>query len=219
LALVGISVKPQNDLFKSPFKCNKDTYWLCNYYVPDAYRNVCNNQLNYGVGDRCTIRSNDRPRLKGCQYGESSNFSLVEYSCIPGEGITEDLPRIDICSNDSPSDRGLLHSPNYPHSLGKYLSCKKEFHITRESRLRLFMLEKSIEYFHELNIRLLNNEPNIQRTLAKNELFDTNITAQQKDEIVEIELKTNHVGGGNFLLYFQGNYLVFLTVNINNCCI
>ena len=66
------------------------------------------------------------------------------------------------------------------------------------------MLEKSIEYYHDLNIRLLANEPNIQRTLAKNELFDTNITSQQKNEIVEIELKTNHVGGGNFLLYFQG---------------
>jgi hypothetical protein len=72
------------------------------------------------------------------------------------------------------------------------------------------MLEKSIEYYHELNIRLLNNEPSIQRTLAKNELFDTNITTQQNDEILEIELRTNHVGGGNFLLYFQGNVLFLL---------
>jgi hypothetical protein len=66
------------------------------------------------------------------------------------------------------------------------------------------MLEKSLEYSHQLNIRLLNNEPNIQHPLVKNELFDTNITNQQKDEILEIELITNHVGGGNFLLYFQG---------------
>lgn len=135
----------------------------------------------------------------------------LKYFCL-GEGITEDLPRIDICSTDLSEDipivRGLLHSPNYPHSLRTYLSCKKQLHITRESRLRLFMLEKSIEYSHQLNIRLLNNEPNIPRTLDKNELFDTNITSQQHNEIVEIELKTNHVGGGNFLLYFQGKNFI-----------
>ncbi|CAF1449560.1 unnamed protein product [Adineta steineri] len=207
LALVGISVKQQDNGIQQHFKCNKDTYWLCNHYVPDAYRNACSNQLDRGIGDYCDIRPNDRPRLKGCQYGEVSNFSLVEYSCIPGEGITDDLPRIDICSNEATEQisltHGLLHSPNYPHPVGKYLSCKKQLHISRESRLRLFMLEKSIEYYHELNIRLLNTEPNSQRTLAKNELFDKNLTNQQNNEIVEIELKTNHVGGGNFLLYFQ----------------
>jgi len=84
LALVGISIRQNDDLNKNHFKCNKDTYWLCNHYVPDAYRNVCNNQLNNGVGNQCVIKYNDRPRLKGCQYGESSNFSLVEYLCIPG---------------------------------------------------------------------------------------------------------------------------------------
>ena len=31
--------------------------------------------------------------------------------------------------------------------------------------------------------------------------LDINIT---NDEIVKIELKTNHVGDGKFLLYFQG---------------
>ncbi|CAF1246546.1 unnamed protein product [Rotaria sordida] len=210
MALVGISVKPNDNTRKTQFKCNKNIYWLCNYYVADAYGNVCNNQLNRGNGEHCQIRSSDRPRLKGCEYGEASNFSLVEYSCIPecyGEGITEDLPRIDICSNTTPDripiNRGLLQSPYYPSPLGKYLSCIKKLYVTRESRLRLFMLEKSIEYYHELNIRLLNNEPNTQRTLAKNELFDTNITSQRHDEIVEIELKTKHNGGGNFLLYFQ----------------
>ncbi|CAF2384609.1 unnamed protein product [Rotaria sp. Silwood2] len=207
LALIGISVRPRDDLNKSRFKCNKNTYWLCNHYIPDAYRSVCNSQLSYGSGEHCKIRHSDRPRLKGCEYGEVSNFSIVEYSCIPGEGIMEDLPRIDICS-DKISDRisinrGLLHSPDYPNPVGKYLSCLKKLYVSRESRLRLFMLEKSIEYYHELNIRLLNNEPNVQRTLAKNELFDTNITSQRHDEIVEIELKTNHNGGGNFLLYFQ----------------
>ena len=67
------------------------------------------------------------------------------------------------------------------------------------------MLEKSLEYSHQLNIRLLNNEVNIQRTLQKNELFETNITKEQQNENLEIELKTNHLGGGKFLLYFQGN--------------
>jgi len=61
------------------------------------------------------------------------------------------------------------------------------------------MLEKSIEYSHEFNIRLLDGF----RTLAVNELFDTNIT-KHNDEIVQFELKTNHLGGGRFLLYFQG---------------
>jgi hypothetical protein len=30
------------------------------------------------------------------------------------------------------------------------------------------------------------------------------MTDHHKDEIVKFELKTNHVGGGQFLLYFQG---------------
>jgi hypothetical protein len=83
----------------------------------------------------------------------------------------EDLPRIDICSKDTPeriqTDRGLLHSPNYPQSVGQYLSCKKELFVPRQSRLRLFMLEKSLEYSHEFNVNLLK----IIRTLNQNELF------------------------------------------------
>lgn len=132
----------------------------------------------------------------------------IECLCVLGEGVGEDLPRVDICSTDIPEvlpiNRGLLHSPNYPYAVGNYLSCKKRLHISRESHLRLFMLEKSLEYSHQLNIRLLNNEANTQRTLQKNEFFEMNITQQQKNEILEIELKTNHLGGGKFLLYFQG---------------
>jgi hypothetical protein len=124
------------------------------------------------------------------------------FFCIDDD-IKEDLPRIDICSTEIPerisNDRGLLHSPNYPDQLGQYLTCKKQLFVPRESRLRLFMLEKSIEYSHEFNIRLLDGF----RTLAVNELFDTNIT-KHNDEIVQFELKTNHLGGGRFLLYFQG---------------
>jgi hypothetical protein len=89
MALVGIIIRQHDEAIKSHFKCDKDTYWLCNHYVPDAYRNVCNNQLNYGSGNQCEIRYSDRPRLKGCQYGETSNFSLVEYSCIPGKFLNK----------------------------------------------------------------------------------------------------------------------------------
>ncbi|CAF2140111.1 unnamed protein product [Rotaria magnacalcarata] len=206
MALVGIIGKP-HDGIKTRVKCNKNTYWLCNHYVQDAYRSVCNNQLSYGTGNQCKIRFSERPRLNGCEHGDLSNFSLVEYACIPGESINEDLPRIDICSGEKDGrisiNRGLLQSPNYPQYLRQYVSCMKQLHVPRESRLRLFMLEKSLDYYQELNIRLLNNEPNTQRTLAKNELFDKNITNPLSDEIVEIELKTNHIGTGNFLLYFQ----------------
>ena len=129
-------------------------------------------------------------------------MKIADLGFCLGEGVRDDLPRIDICSTDSSEqisiNRGLLHSPNYPNALGNYLSCKKRIQITRESHLRLFMLEKSLEYSHQFNIRLLNNEPSIQRTLEKNELFDMNITNQQKNEILEIEIKTNHLGGGKF---------------------
>ncbi len=114
--------------------------------------------------------------------------------------MIEDLPRIDICSKNISerisTDRGLLHSPNYSQGL----SCKKELFVPRESRLRLYMLEKSVE----LNIDLLNRI----RTLNHNELLDINITKQNKDEIVKFELKTNHIENGQFLLYFQGKTFV-----------
>ena len=69
------------------------------------------------------------------------------------------------------------------------------------------MFEKSIEYSHEFNIKILNHI----RTLSRNELFDRNFTNQQHDDIVEFELRTNHVGGGFILLYFQSkiNFFVF----------
>jgi hypothetical protein len=84
MALVGIRARQQDQSMKNHFVCNKDTYWDCNVYVPDGYRNVCNNQLNRGYGSQCQIRYTDRPRLKGCPHGEASDFSLVEYMCIPG---------------------------------------------------------------------------------------------------------------------------------------
>ncbi|CAF4274020.1 unnamed protein product [Rotaria sp. Silwood2] len=187
-ALIGISIKQQQDeINKSSFKCNKDTQTICNYNIPNAYHDVCDSQLKHGSDDQCKIKYHERPTLKDCQHGMASNFSMVEYLCIP-----EISERISI-------DRGLLHSPNYPQSLGQYLSCKKQLVIPREARLRLFMLEKSIEYSHELNIRLLNNV----RTLVRNELLDINITNQNNNESVQFELKTNHVGDGKFLLYFQ----------------
>ena len=84
MALVGVSVRPSDDAGRNRFKCNKDTYWLCNHYIPDAYRNACSNQLSRGRADQCRIQYSDRPALRECQHGPSSNFSMVEYSCIPG---------------------------------------------------------------------------------------------------------------------------------------
>ena len=129
--------------------------------------------------------------------------------------IQEDLPRIDICSEEIgdriPIDRGLLHSSNYPQGLSQYLICKKELYIPRQSRLRLYMLEKSLEYSHELNIYLLNNI----RTLSLNEYLDINLTNSQQDEIIKFELKTNHVGGGHFLIYFQSKNQIYLRIKTN----
>jgi hypothetical protein len=85
MALIGISIKQQDETTKNRFKCNKDAQWICNTYVPNAYRDVCDNQLKQGDGDQCKIRYNERPSLKDCQDGMTSNFSLVEYSCIPGK--------------------------------------------------------------------------------------------------------------------------------------
>lgn len=78
MALVGISTQQSSAL------CDKNTYWVCNHYVPDSYRNVCNNRLSYAGGSQCDIHYNDRPRLKACPHGELSNFSMIEYLCIPG---------------------------------------------------------------------------------------------------------------------------------------
>ncbi|CAF1394448.1 unnamed protein product [Rotaria sp. Silwood1] len=147
-------------------------------------------------------------------------MSIIFIIVLIGDGITEDLPRINICSIETSElisiDRGLLHSPNYPQALGQYLTCKKQLFVPHEARLRLFMLEKSIEYSHELNIYLLNQT----RTLVRNELLDINITNQ----LIQFELKTNHLGDGHFLLYFQidsriSEYAPFtleLDKNINN---
>ena len=120
------------------------------------------------------------------------------------------MPRFDVCSNDYqdwiPVDRGILHSPSYPGPMGKYLSCQKRLYVRGQSRLRLFMLEKSMEYYHEFAVRLTKSEPNIVRRLEKNELIDMNFTKDQ-EETVEIELKTNYLGGGDFLLYFQSKII------------
>jgi hypothetical protein len=62
------------------------------------------------------------------------------------------------------------------------------------------MLEKSLESSHEFNIYLLKSI----RTLNQNELLDINMTNPKKDQVVKFELKTNQLGNGQFLLYFQG---------------
>ncbi|CAF0809938.1 unnamed protein product, partial [Didymodactylos carnosus] len=194
-AVLGITPK------KGSTACKKEQ-WYCNQYVHHTYSKLCATSVKK---DSCTIRYEDRPPLKDCTYGIYSNFSLVDYSCIPNEHIVEDLPRIDICSNDSTlinSERGLLHSPQYPQPIGKSLRCIKELRIQREARFRLFLLKKQIEYYHEFNIRFVNEEKTQntgKRLILANELIDVNFT----NEIVQFELKTNHNGGGHFILYFQ----------------
>ena len=121
-----------------------------------------------------------------------------------GERIIDDLPRIDICGKDAAEligiDRGLLHSPHYPESAGQELSCQKQLKVQRESRLRLFMLEKTTD----VNVRVAKS----LRRIATNELFDVNVTKQKNDEIVHFELRNNAGnGGGRFLLYFQSKPL------------
>ena len=80
-ALIGISLKLQDDLtIRNRFKCNKDTPTVCNTYVPNNYHDICYSQSKY----ECKITYDQRSILKDCQYGTISNFSLVEYLCIPG---------------------------------------------------------------------------------------------------------------------------------------
>ncbi|CAF1399920.1 unnamed protein product [Adineta ricciae] len=201
-ALAGISLRQQADQTGNRFKCNRDTPTICTTPTQNDYRYICDNQLKQGNGAECKIRYNERPLLRDCPYGTVSNFSMVEYSCIPSDKVTDELPRFDICSAAVPErlthDRGLLHSPNYPQTSGQHLTCKKQLYVSRQSRLRLYMLENSLEYSHELSIRLLNS---IQ-ILNVNELIDVN-TSKRHDELVEFQLKTNHFDGARFLLYFQ----------------
>ncbi|CAF4269134.1 unnamed protein product [Rotaria magnacalcarata] len=88
MASIGISIKQQDESNKNRFKCNKDTPTICNSNVPNAYRGVCDSQIRDGNDDQCKIRFNERPMLKDCQHGITSNFSMVEYLCIPGEYFT-----------------------------------------------------------------------------------------------------------------------------------
>lgn len=104
-ALIGISIKQQDDTNKSPFKCTKDTQFSCSYNVPNAYNDVCDSQFRDGYDYQCKIRYNDRPLLKDCPYGMTSNFSMVEYLCIPGKFSYANL-YIDLMSR-------LVLSPTY----------------------------------------------------------------------------------------------------------
>lgn len=142
-----------------------------------------------------------------CVITTDDPMKYITYTFCIDNTMVEDLPRIDICSKETNNrilnDRGLLQSSNYPQDLGQYLSCKKELLIPRESRLRLYMLEKSLEYSHELNIYLMNHI----RSLNQNEMLDLNLT---NEELIQIELKTNHLGGGKFSIYYQSKKKNFL---------
>lgn len=78
-ATIGISLKSQDDI-RTRFKCNKDTQTICNTPVPNNYQDICQVQSK----QECKITYNQRPMLRNCPYESTSNFSSVEYSCIPG---------------------------------------------------------------------------------------------------------------------------------------
>lgn len=215
-ASIGVSLKSQQDEFnpKNRFKCNRETETVCVMDVPAGYREICRSQSK----QECKISYNQRPTLNNCPYGTASNFSYVEYSCIPGktlsktlfflsmnyldETILEDLPRVDICSNLTLErltvDRGLLHSPQ---GFNDDVTCRKELFIPRQSRLRIFMLDQSLEVPPQLKVQLGNQI----RTLAERYFVDLNITNVKRDELLKFEWKNNPTGeNGQFLLYFQG---------------
>ena len=95
MALIGISLRQNEETAavaaKNRFKCNKETPTACTAYVPDGYRDICDGQSK----QECKITYNQRPTLNDCPYGTVSNFSLVEYSCIPGKSLenTKDFLR------------------------------------------------------------------------------------------------------------------------------
>lgn len=114
----------------------------------------------------------------------------------------DDLPRVDICSNSTSErltvDRGLLHSST---GLNDDVICRKELFLPRQSRLRIFMLDQSVEYPPQLKVQLGNQI----RTLAERYFVDLNITNVKRDELLKFEWNNNPSGGnGQFLLYFQG---------------
>jgi hypothetical protein len=94
-AIIGMSLKPSDELSRARYKCNKDTISTCHFYASDNYRHVCTSQLTSTQEDQCKIRYHDRPGLNECSYGSTSNYSMVEYLCIPGKIQT--MFEIDVC--------------------------------------------------------------------------------------------------------------------------
>ena len=82
-ALIGLSLKGQDESNKVRFKCNKETVAICQSYVSEIYRTICNKQLRLGSEDQCKIKFTDRPMLIDCPHGSASNYSMVEYYCVP----------------------------------------------------------------------------------------------------------------------------------------
>ena len=78
-AWIGLSLRSSDD-FSSKIKCNRDTLTTCQYDLSTNYRHLC----DYQSKQECKIAYSQRPMLEQCSYGTQSNFSLVEYLCIPG---------------------------------------------------------------------------------------------------------------------------------------
>lgn len=199
-ATVGLSVR-END---EKIKCNKDVQTTCSTDVSDIYRQICQNSFQNGNEDQCKIRSTERPTLENCFAGKTSNFSMVEYFCVPTDRITEDLPRLDLCSNEMPErlriDRALLH---VQHQTEQNRFCRKLFFVEQFSRVRIFLLRSKISFVDSLQIRLFNQI----RTLNLNEMIDVNVT---KQETMLVEWRSQASEPGSFLVYFQSkNHLIF----------
>ena len=123
--------------------------------------------------------------------------------CLSGERISEDLQRSDICADEPSatisSNRGILSSPVDAEALAKSPTCQKRLLIPAQSRVRLFLLGRSMDYAQEVNMRLLNQA----LTLPISQLIDLNVT---REELLQIDLRTSYLNAGQFVLYYQGEF-------------
>ena len=110
-AFVGLAASS-----KSAAKCGKETSSSCLNDVTPTYRSVCQRSNSK---DQCKIRYQDRPNLSGCDESAMSNYSMVEYLCVPGKRMTartRTRRNETICrsgdSRRSAADRSLFDGKN-----------------------------------------------------------------------------------------------------------
>ena len=149
------------------------------------------------------------------RYDEESLGKLFEELCLSGESIVDDLQQYDICADDPSgsisSSRGILSSPANAEALTKSPTCQKRLLIPAQSRVRLFLLGRSIDSAQLVNMRLLNQA----RTLPISQLIDLNVT---NNELLEIDLRTSYLNAGQFILFYQGELSMASRCFVNNRC-